>query len=42
MRQEIIAFTCHASAKAVTLHKFFHSENHISMQTFFSKLIEPD
>jgi len=27
-RQEIIQFTYHASAKTVTLHTFFHSENH--------------
>jgi len=30
-RQEIIQFTCQVSAKAVTLHTFFHSENNISM-----------
>jgi len=33
-RQEIIQFTCKVSAETVTLHPFFHSENHISMQTF--------
>jgi len=31
MRQEIIQFTCHAFAKTVTLHIFFHSERQISM-----------
>ena len=30
-RQEIIQFTCHASVNTVTLHTFFHLENHISM-----------
>jgi len=30
-RHEIIQFTCHASAKTVTLHAVFHSENYISM-----------
>ena len=30
-RQEIIQFTCHASAETVTLHTFFHSENRMSM-----------
>jgi len=28
---EIIQFTCHASAKTVTLHTFFHSGNLFSM-----------
>jgi len=39
-RQEIIQFTTHDSVKTVMFHTFFHSENHISVQTFFSKLIE--
>jgi len=30
-RQEIFQFTWHTSVKTVTLHTFFHSENHISM-----------